>query len=80
MTRDVVLTRTAERQLNAAVDWYAGQNPEVADDWFNGLLAAISDIAKYPERFGLAHENDELPFEFREMRYGLGKRTTHRVL
>ena len=27
MTREVVLTETAQQQMNAAADWYAEQNP-----------------------------------------------------
>ena len=30
MKREVLLTKTAELQMNAAADWYAEQNPSVA--------------------------------------------------
>ena len=80
MKRAVFLTAKAEEQLHAAADWYAAQNADVADDWFNGIVAAINGLGTDAERFGLARENDAMIFELRERRYGLGKRITHRVL
>ena len=80
MTREVLVTEKAERQLHAAADWYAEQNPHVADEWFAGISAAIIDLADNAERFGLARESETLGFELRERRYGLGKRITHRIL
>lgn len=80
MSRPVFLTRNAERQLLVAADWYAQHDRQVADDWFNGLVAALDALATHAERFSLARENDEFPFELREMLYGLGRRKTHRVL
>ena len=78
--QDVFLTDRAVQQLNDAADWYAKQNPQVADEWFNGIIDAIDDIGSDPQRFAPARENDSVPFELRERRYGLGKRATHRIL
>lgn len=41
MTREVVLTATAQRQMNAAADWYAEQNLSVAAKWLNGLIQEL---------------------------------------
>ena len=76
----IFLTAKAEEQLHAAADWYAEQNADVADKWFKGIVTAINDLGINAERFGLARENDVMPFELHERRYGLGKRITHRVL
>ncbi len=80
MIREVVLTQRAEQQLHATADWYAQSSPKVADDWFNGVIAAMKALRKTPEKFPLAHENDDFPFVLREMLFGLGRRMTHRVL
>ena len=80
MKREVFLTARAEEQLHAAADWYAEQNADVADNSFKGIVAAIKELGTGAERFGLARENDPMPFELYERRYGLGKRITHRVL
>jgi plasmid stabilization system protein ParE len=80
MSRQVYLTRKAELQLHSAADWYAQHNRQVADDWFNGLVATLDALTSNAERFPLARENDDFPFELREMLYGSGRRKTHRIL
>lgn len=80
MNLPVVLTRTAEQQLWSATDWYAARDPELGERWFRGIHEAIKSLAENPERFGLAHENDDLPVGLREMLYGVGRRKSHRVL
>lgn len=80
MKRPVVLTQKAERQLKSAADWYSTRDLRLSESWFNGIYAAIHSLAENPERFGLAHENDDLPVGLRELLYGVGRRKTHRVL
>lgn len=80
MTREVVLTETAQQQMNAAADWYAEQNPTVAAKWFNGLIARLNFLSDNPEQYAVARESEFLPVELRQMLYGSGKRITHRVL
>ena len=80
MKREVFLTKTAKRQMNAAADWYAEQNPSVADTWFNGLLARVNSLDDNPLQYALARKSEFLPVELRQMLYGSGKRTTHRIL
>ena len=80
MKREVLLTKTAELQMNAAADWYAEQNPSVAATWFNGLLASVNSLNINPLQYALARESAFLPVELRQMLYGSGKRTTHRIL
>ena len=79
MKREVFLTKTAKRQMNAAADWYAEQNPSVADTWFNGLLARVNSLDDNPLQYALARKSEFLPVELRQMLYGSGKRTTHRI-
>ncbi len=80
MTRDVVLTETAQQQMNAAADWYAEQNPSVAAKWFNGLIHRLNALAENPEQYSVGRESEFLPVELRQMLYGSGKRITHRIL
>ena len=80
MKREVFLTKTAKQQMNAAADWYAEQNPSVAATWFNGLLARVNSVDDNPLQYALARESEFLPVELRQMLYGSGKRTTHRIL
>lgn len=80
MIREVFLTETAEAQMASATEWYAQEHPDLAAKWFNGLIRAIDSVAKNPEQFALARESEKFPVQIRQMPYGSGKRTTHRIL
>jgi len=51
-----------------------------ASRWYNGIRAAIASLDRFPERCALAAENDQFPYELRELYFGLGSRPTHRVV
>lgn len=80
MKREVVLTATAQQQMNAAADWYAEENPTIAANWFNGLIARLNSLSDNPDQYVVARESEFLPVELRQMLYGSGKRITHRIL
>ena len=80
MTREVVLTETAQQQMNVAADWYAEQNPTIAAKWFNGLTHCLKALGDNPEQYSVARESELLPVELRQLLYGSGKRITHRIL
>ena len=80
MKREVVLTATAQQQMNAAADWYAEENLNIAVNWFNGLIARLNLLSDNAEQYDVARESEYLPIELRQMLYGSGKRITHRIL
>ena len=80
MRREVFLSVTAEQQMHSTAEWYALQNPEIAEAWFNGLVAALESVCDNPEQFSFANEAERLGKSFRQMLYGVGQRITHRVL
>ena len=80
MKREVVLTATAQQQMDAAADWYAEENLNIAANWFNGLIARLNLLSDNPEQYAVARECEFLPIELRQMLYGSGKRITHRIL
>ncbi len=80
MKREVVLTATAQQQMNAAADWYAEENPAIAANWFNGLIARLNSLSDSPDQYAVSRESEYLPVELRQMLYGSGKRITHRIL
>jgi hypothetical protein len=43
-------------------------------------LKAIESLALDPERCSLSIENEGMPFETRQLLFGLSRRPTHRVL
>lgn len=80
MTREVFLTETARKQMEAAADWYAEQNAAVAARWFKGIVQRLNDLAQNPEQYSVARESEFLPVELRQMLYGSGRRISHRIL
>ena len=46
----------------------------------NKLERRLQSLVHAPTRCALAAENDQFPFELRELLYGAGRKSTHRVL
>lgn len=81
MTYEVVLTDRAHAQMEAAYSWWAeNRSAAQAAHWYNTLAEAIISLEQNPERCPLALENDLVPFELRDLLFGVGKRPTHRAV
>lgn len=78
---EVVITGSAERDIQKAYQWWHdNRSPEEAERWYDAIYPAIRTLRKMPRRCSLAAENARLPFELRELLFGIGSRATHRVL
>ncbi len=81
MTYRVVVTRRAERDIQDAARWWTtNRSPEQANRWLSGLERQLRLLAIAPTRCAVAAENERFAFELRELHYGPGRRSTHRVL
>ena len=81
MTYRVLMSRRADGEIEAAADWWAShQSPAQAARWYAGFSAAIDSLSENPERCPLAQENGIVPYEIRNLYYGLGSRPTHRAV
>ena len=81
MTYAVKLVPRAKIQLcNSALWWAEHRSAEQAVRWLEGFEAALQLLSHNPERWPLASEDDAVPFEIREMTYGLGRHKTHRAV
>ena len=81
MSLDVVVMPRAESDLRQSTEWWANnRDAEQAGRWWYGILEKIESLAENPERCPLARENPKHPCELRELHFGLGSRTTHRIL
>ncbi len=81
MIHQVVLTDQAHRDLLQACTWWAeNRSAEQAERWYDGFAKAILSLATDPERRPLAPESQDLPYEIRQLNYGLGRRPTHRAV
>jgi plasmid stabilization system protein ParE len=77
----VVTTERAAREIEDAAAWWASERSiEQADRWYQGIRTAIIGLADMPERYAIAAESPEFPYELRELHFGLGSKPTHRVL
>ena len=81
MSRRVILTEPAERELLEAAEWWArNRSVDQSTRWYEGFQDALATLRDNPDRRPLARENPKFPFELRELNYGLSSHPTHRAL
>jgi len=81
MSHTVVVTERAAREIEDAAAWWSRErSTEQALRWYHGIREAIAGLTTSPERFPLAPESADFPYEIRELHYGLGHRRTHRAV
>ena len=77
----VVLTDRAHADLEAAYSWWAeNRSREQTTKWYNQFAEAIESLSRQPEHHSLSYESDRFPFPIRDLRFGVGKRPTHRAV
>lgn len=81
MTFEVHLQSRAKIQLyNAALWWAEHHSSDQAIRWLEGFQAALRTLSRNPERWPFAPEQGCVPFDVRELTYGVGRRKTHRAV
>ena len=81
MSLPVIITPEAAQNLWEAAEWWARHRSLAqAQRWYDGFVDALDSLADRPFRCSLARENDDFPYELRELHYGVGSRPTHRAL
>jgi plasmid stabilization system protein ParE len=80
MKYDVVLTDEAKQNVRAAVAWYAERSQSAADHWYSNLQKTLDTLKSDPHRCPIADENERVPVEMRQLNYGSGRKTTHRII
>jgi len=77
----VVILPEAEDIIFRTAQWWAkNRSADQARHWFSGLYDAFETLRQNPERCPLAREKSIFPIELRELHYGIGSRSTHRVI
>ena len=67
----VETTPSAEREAEAILEWLLDhQAGETGLRWFLNLEQAIQSLSHFPERCSVAPENEQFPFEVRQLLYG----------
>ena len=80
MKYEIVLTDEADRNVRSIVAWYAERSPAAADRWYDEFAKSIFSLTENPERYTFARENRRFPIELRQLNFGSGRRTTHRII
>lgn len=83
MNYRVRVTSHARRQLSESAVWWAEhRSADQAMRWLVGFEQALAALSENPEKHGLARENGlyDLPFQVRQLAYGVGKKPTHRAV
>ena len=81
MTRQVIVTARAKKELYEAALWWAeNRSTEQVIRWMEGFEAAIQNLAQGAERQPLVSEAGTFPRELRQLTYGVGRRRTHRAV
>lgn len=73
MTSPVQITGPAAAEIDAAAAWIQARDPEAARRWCWGLLAAMENLAVFPEKHPAAHsESGHFGMTIRQLVYGRG--------
>jgi plasmid stabilization system protein ParE len=81
MSRQVLVTAAARRDIEEAAAWWAeNRSFPQAIRWLRQIEDRIATLCENAERCELAHESFRFSFELRELLFGTGYRPTHRIL
>jgi plasmid stabilization system protein ParE len=81
MSYRIAYTQQASREMQAAADWWAeNRDRDQAARWYVGFSEKILSLADDPQRMPLTDENDDFPYEIRELHFGLSSRPTHHAV
>lgn len=81
MTYRVVFTEQASRELEEAAAWWAeNRDQSEAARWYAAFSDRIFGLDHYPQSLPLADENDEFPYEIRQLNFGVSARPTHQAI
>ncbi len=81
MNYHVIVSQRAIADIERNAKWWAeNHSPAQALSWYEAVLNAIYSLDDNPERHGVSVENDEFPFEIRDLLCGLGRRPSYRAV
>jgi len=71
----VEFSTKVEAEILASAAYIAGDSPENAAAWLDGIYEAIASLSRLPKRCGLIREHEEFSVELRELIY-----KSHRII
>ncbi|MCF7765078.1 MAG: type II toxin-antitoxin system RelE/ParE family toxin [Verrucomicrobia bacterium] len=79
MKHEVLITASAEADLEEAYCWLSERSEEAAVKWYNGVLDAFLTLETFPDRCPLARESRTFRRKIRQLIHGK-RRHTYRIL
>lgn len=77
----VRVTKPANRDIDSITFWWTeNRDARQARRWYNGILRALGILAKRPMANEIAPEIQFTRREVRQYHYGIGGKSTHRIL
>ncbi len=77
----VVIHEMARQDIRRNARWWADNHSQAqAEIWFHNAFDSIENLTRFPESYPFAPENDDFPFEMRELHFGLGSRPGYRAV
>ena len=81
MKYQVIVTARARTEFYKDALWWAEHRSlDQARRWLDGFEQALKSLSDSAEGFPAARENEDFPFDLRQLNYGLGGRPTHRAV
>jgi plasmid stabilization system protein ParE len=81
MTYEVLTTSRGELEAQINRDWWAtNRSTEQAARWYDAFVKSVLSLKQSPDRCALAPENDRIPYEVRQLNFGVGHKLTHRLV
>ena len=78
---DVQITAPAESDIQQNFVWWRdNRDPDQAAQWYDSIYPAIESLRNMPRRCALAREHEMYSGELRQLHFGVGRRTTHRIV
>ena len=77
----VVIHEMARQDIRRNARWWADNHSRAQSEiWFHNAFDSIEKLTTFPGSYPLAPENDDFPFEIRELHFGLGSRPGYRAV
>lgn len=81
MNYRVIISQQAQDDIREITRWWATQrSSRQAESWYNKIYPAITALSMHPDRCPFAPELHPLPSGLRELHFGSGHRSTHRII
>jgi len=78
---DVRITPQAEKDIQRNFEWWRdNRDPDQAEEWYNSIFPAIDSLRQMPRRCTFAREQETFSGELRQLLFGIGRKTTHRIV